>query len=344
MKALKTIGIILLILVVAGVVLGLVQPKEYMVERTQVIDASKEQVYNHIKEWKSWDEWSPWVEKDSTIVVTIEGDDGMENSMYKWTSENSGAGSMTNTGSTENEIVNYDLEFTAPRQGNSKGYLKLEDAEEGGTKVIWSMYGQNGFIERIMFTFMDLESMVAPDFDRGLELLKELVETEEVEEDPGEDALLIEELTFEATTYIGLTFEDTPFDKLMSAEFMGTNFGRVYSHVEEKKYEMAGPVSALYHTWDTATKTSTVSFVFPVVGAVANDGDFVTINIDKSSMAVYNFYGDYSKLGDAHDAMAVYLAENNISYISPVIEQYVTDPGQETDTAKWLTKVIYLHE
>ena len=126
MKALKTIGIILLILVVAGVVIGFVQPKDYKVERSVVIDATKEKVYPHVKYWKNWGAWSPWAERDTTIEVTFEGEDGEENSMYKWTSENpeTGSGSMTNTGVTENEIINYHLEFYEPWEGHSEGYVK----------------------------------------------------------------------------------------------------------------------------------------------------------------------------------------------------------------------------
>jgi effector-binding domain-containing protein len=342
MKALKTIGIILLILVVTAVVIGFVQPNDYMVERSTVIDASKEQVYPHIKYWKNWDAWSPWAEKDSTIEVTIEGEDGEENSMYSWTSTNSGAGNMTNTGSTENEEFNYDLVFTAPRQGSSKGYVKLEDGEEGGTKVSWAFYGEHGFMGRIMSIFFDMDAMVGPDFERGLELMKKVVETQVVSEE--EEKLTIEELTYEATTYVGLTFENIAFEDLMSPDFYGTNIPKVFGHVMEKQYEIAGPPTSLYHTWDTANKQSTMSVVVPVNGEVTEEGDFKRIVVETSAMAVYNHYGDYSMLGHAHTALEKYFQENSLEYKFPVMEQYVSDPAEVADTTQWLTKVIYLHD
>jgi effector-binding domain-containing protein len=43
-------------------------------------------------------------------------------------------------------------------------------------------------------------------------------------------------------------------------------------------------------------------------------------------------------------ALDEYMAEKGLQYIPPVVEEYLTDPGQEPDTAKWLTKVIYFVE
>jgi effector-binding domain-containing protein len=39
--------------------------------------------------------------------------------------------------------------------------------------------------------------------------------------------------------------------------------------------------------------------------------------------------------------MDVYLKEKNLTH-SYVIEEYVTDPMMEKDTAKWLTNIFYL--
>ena len=123
-------------------------------------------------------------------------------------------------------------------KGTPKVMLKLEDAEEGGTKVSWAFYGERGFMERVMSIFMDIDAMVGPDFERGLELMKGVVEAEEDEEE--EVVLDIEELNYDATRYVGLTFENTPFDVLMNSDFHATNIPKVYAHVMEKQYEMAG--------------------------------------------------------------------------------------------------------
>jgi hypothetical protein len=42
--------------------------------------------------------------------------------------------------------------------------------------------------------------------------------------------------------------------------------------------------------------------------------------------------------------MDEYMTSNKLRNVPPVIESYLTDPGAEPDTAKWLTKVIYYVE
>ena len=56
---------------------------------------------------------------------------------------------------------------------------------------------------------------------------------------------------------------------------------------------------------------------------------------------VIDYYGDYDQTGKAHDAMEKYLKDRNILFNPPVVEEYVTDPGEEKDPSKWLTKIIY---
>ncbi len=42
--------------------------------------------------------------------------------------------------------------------------------------------------------------------------------------------------------------------------------------------------------------------------------------------------------------MDEYMEEKKLQSIPQVIEEYVTDPVQEPDTAKWLTRIIYFVE
>jgi hypothetical protein len=53
------------------------------------------------------------------------------------------------------------------------------------------------------------------------------------------------------------------------------------------------------------------------------------------------YLGDYAKTGEAHSAMDEYMAEKKLQSIPPVMEEYVTDPVEEPDTAKWLTRILY---
>lgn len=177
MKALKIIGIILLMLVAVIVVLGVIAPKDYHVARSVVIDAPAQVVFNHVKYWRNWQFWSPWAEMDSTMTVTVVGVDGTPGSLYQWSGEKVGTGVMTTAGIKENEEIAYHLHFIKPWESDSDGYVRLA-AEDGKTLVSWGFFGRNPFPWNIMTLFLSMEKMIDKDYNRGLTLLKEISEKE----------------------------------------------------------------------------------------------------------------------------------------------------------------------
>ena len=50
--------------------------------------------------------------------------------------------------------------------------------EGAGTRVTWAMSGENGFVGKAMSLFMDLDTMVGPDFEKGRAALQALAEAE----------------------------------------------------------------------------------------------------------------------------------------------------------------------
>jgi effector-binding domain-containing protein len=57
-----------------------------------------------------------------------------------------------------------------------------------------------------------------------------------------------------------------------------------------------------------------------------------------------DYYGDYAGSEQAHVAIMEYIDQNGLTAKEPVIELYITDPGMEPDTSKWLTTIYYLVE
>lgn len=61
MKILKIIGIILGCLVAIVIVLGLIAPKGFKIERSVVIpNINKEVVFKNISTWSDFLKWNPW--------------------------------------------------------------------------------------------------------------------------------------------------------------------------------------------------------------------------------------------------------------------------------------------
>ena len=53
------------------------------------------------------------------------------------------------------------------------------------------------------------------------------------------------------------------------------------------------------------------------------------------------YWGGYHGTGTAHMAIDDYMKEKNLLQETPIIEEYVTDPGVEKDSTKWLTNIYY---
>jgi len=180
MKALKIIAFVVLVLFVAVAALGLLAPKQFAVERSIVIEAPREVVFEHVKYWRNWSAWSPWTERDSTMSVSVEGTDGEIGSKYVWSGDPkvTGQGEMTNTGVSENQMIDFHIQFIEPWPSHSDGSIRLAGTEQG-TVVKWEFHGENPFPWNIIMLFMSMDKMVGPDYERGLSLLKAIVEGEQ---------------------------------------------------------------------------------------------------------------------------------------------------------------------
>jgi len=165
-------GIILLV-----IILGIVAPKVYEVNRSVVINKPITEVFNYLKYLKNQEDWSPWAERDPNMKKTFTGVDGEVGFVSAWESDHKqvGVGEQEITGIAENEAINSQLRFLKPFKSTSDAYLRVAEAE-GGTKVTWGFAGNNKFPVNIMMLFMNMEKAIGGDFEQGLSKLKTTVE------------------------------------------------------------------------------------------------------------------------------------------------------------------------
>jgi len=177
MKALKIILYSIGGLALLYVILGLVGPKNYRVERSMVVNGSSDLVWNEIANFRNWPKWSPWEEKDPTVKNTYEGTDGTVGSIMKWEGDKdkTGTGQMVFSAMEPNKKIDYDLSFIVPFESASKGYFAFEPAENNTTKITWVDEGDFSFGVRPMMLFMNMDKMMGPDFERGLFKIDSLV-------------------------------------------------------------------------------------------------------------------------------------------------------------------------
>jgi uncharacterized protein YndB with AHSA1/START domain len=153
----------------------------YTVQRSVSIDAPPARVYAHIVDFHHWAAWSPWEEMDPSLEKTFSGPDAGPGAKYAWSGNRKvGQGSMEITDVTEPSRVAIALEFLKPFKASNTTVFSLQPAGDA-TDVTWEMTGRQTFMTRVMGIFKSMDSMIGPDFERGLGRLKAAVEAEGAE-------------------------------------------------------------------------------------------------------------------------------------------------------------------
>lgn len=172
------------VLIGLGVALGalvvviVMQPSTYKIERTTVVAAPPAAVFPHVADFKAFKAWSPWEGVDPNLKTTITGEPSTVGHKYAWKGNaDAGEGSMTVMAVKPLERVDVDLMFLAPFESKAKTYYLLVPEGEG-TKVTWGMNGDNDFMGKAFGLLMDMEGMIGADYDKGLAALKKTVEAD----------------------------------------------------------------------------------------------------------------------------------------------------------------------
>ena len=174
----KKIAIGVLAVVVALVGFVATRPSSYTVARSVTVAAPADITLGQVSDFHKWAAWSPWGKLDPNMKVIYSGAESGTGAVYSWTGNDQvGEGRMTITNLVPNQKVEIKLEFIKPWTSTSATEFTTV-ADGAGTKITWSMTGHNGFVEKAFTAFVDMEGMLAKDFDKGLADLKKAAEAE----------------------------------------------------------------------------------------------------------------------------------------------------------------------
>ncbi|KAA3609734.1 MAG: hypothetical protein D8M58_09190 [Calditrichaeota bacterium] len=192
--------ILIIIVAVIAILIGIVAiipaflDEEAKLQRSAEINKSAADIYNVVSDYNRMTAWNPWMEIDPDVVTKITGNAGEVGSTYEWESQNEqlGSGMMTIEEVVPNKSMKEKLEFKAPFQMVASSGWILEEIDSTTTKVTWHYGGSYSYFMR--YWTLGLESMLGPQYERGLTNLKNLVENmpaskEEMAEEPEMEAV-----------------------------------------------------------------------------------------------------------------------------------------------------------
>jgi effector-binding domain-containing protein len=332
MKALKIIGIIILILIVVPLLISLFLPNKVHVERSRVIDSDKGYLFEQVNTLKNWEKWSPWHRIDPNMGLTYNNIPSGKGASYSWTSKNGrvGNGKLTILESYPNDSIKVEMDFMENGKGWADYYFKKQD---NGIEVTWTMDSNLGNpIAKLFGLFMD--KMIGPDFEKGLKQLDSIA----AGKGPvTENQLKIEQATVKPVKALGIKSSVPESD---ISKTLGDSYTEIILFMTRNNMKQAGPPFAIYHS-HSKEKVDFEACIPVEKISTKPTGRIIETGINEGNAVVAEYYGDYEKSAIGHIAIDKYVATNHKKVKGSPWEEYVTDPGLVRDTAKWLTKIYY---
>lgn len=341
MRALKTILIIVMALLAVVIILGLIGPRAFRIERSIVIQAPVDLVYGQVSTLAAMDQWGPWKEQEANMTATLSGSpDGQVGAISHWIGDKT-EGEQELAKLETNKSVRTKLRFIRPFEAHNEGTFDMV-AMGDSTLIRWGMQGENTFMGKLMSAFMDMDKELGPMFEKGLSNLKTLAEKQAVERaeakaKAGYDIAVVER---PAMVYFGTRKVVKWVD---FKAFYGEQFGKAMGIIMKAGVQPASAPTAIFFKWDEANQQADVmaAVAIPTDAKAKLKGlSFQEVQASKAYQIAY--FGPYEGSGKAHEAMDVRMKADSVALNGFIFEEYLTDPMHEPDTVKWNTNVIYL--
>ena len=177
MVIIKRILIGIVALLVLFFVVGFLLPRDAYVERSVEIDASPQQVFAMVNDFRQFNRWQPWHQIDPTTRYVFDGPASGAGSRMKWYSDHPdvGDGMQEILLSEPHSRVRAALDFGA---GGLAYADYLIDATDGGSVLTWTLEADMGGNPLGRYVGLMMDGMIGPAYEQGLAKLKEILENE----------------------------------------------------------------------------------------------------------------------------------------------------------------------
>lgn len=314
-----TILAIFILILIAALIWLTLQPAEFEVSRTRVINAPIDKAYNSIRDLTTWEQWSPWVMHEPETKITYAATVSEEGSWYEWDGKFIGAGRLQHESLSTNRKIKQKIRFTRPMQSESDVYWTFEEDAQG-TKVTWGMKGRMPFFFRWMNAKMD--TWVGNDYSIGLALLAGYLGDEE---NPVafkfHNVVTQPAIHYMYESYAG-TIDDMP-------AAMREGFSKLMAAVEHQGLEMEGDPFSVYNKFKLKKNYVECHMGIPLKASARVDG-FPVADLPEQKYSRTEMQGSYDYFELAwHSAFShIRMFKQKFEWRKPFLERYLTSPDE----------------
>lgn len=326
------LGVVVLIVLCVGV--GFLLPRTAHVERSIAINARPATVFTVLNGFRQFAQWSPWAEYDPHMKLSFEGPPAGVGARYIWVgNEQVGTGSQEILESTPYRFIKLKLVF-GDFPGEFVSSYSLEPEGEG-TRLTWAFDADYG--NSVMGRYFGLlsDSMIGPDYTRGLEKLKTFAESLpaadfsglsiQTVDAPPQAIVLIAAKAANETNAIGVA--------------LGVAYSRLSGFISANGLKQTAPPLAIFRSLENNLLTFDAAIPVDRVD-VAPGGSIRTGTMPAGRAVRAEYRGAYSGLPAANEQVKSYLATAGFEQDGAPWEQYMSDPAQIPE-AELVTHIYY---
>ena len=331
MKILKYVLYAIALVLAIYIILCALGPNNMDVVKTTSVNAPASIPFNLTKNLKKTEMWNTWTIGDTTLKVTYnDTSDGVDASS-SWESALTGKGSQKIIESEKNKRVRSQLNFDG---WDGDNFAEFQFNQQGNTTDIsYSFEGtQLPFLFRGFALLTGMKKSMHTNYSESLELIKEISEERAKGIYSGYEIM---EQDLEERHFVMNRQEVNRGD---IQQFYTTNLGALFNTVQSAGVEMDGMPCGLFFNWPSGDEPIDMAAAIPIVEEVTIKG-VKSFSIPAKRGLVLDYYGEYDSIGKGIAALEEYMNDRGYLLDLPMIEEYKTDPGQEPDPSKWLTKI-----
>ena len=326
MKALRILGIIILILIAVFLIVPFFLADNVVVTHTEIIKAKPETIFRQVNNLHNWDKWSPF-DQDPTMVNTYEGPDQGIGAKRTWAGDKVGEGYMQIEVCEPYEYIQNKLVF-GPNEGGGVGSWNFTQLDEG-VEVSWTTHVKDLSYPLNRWFGLMTEPMLKPMLESGLAKLKKI--TEAMPQPPEIKTIYMEKqpslIIYDSTDMAGM------------GEMLSTNFTALFEYIKRRKVPITGQHFAMYHKWNPAGITY-ISTGIPVAEGTKGYKNVQYYEIPAGNVLFTKHTGGLNS-GPTHYAIDDYIKDFNLKIKDYIWETYLYNTETDKDTTKYVTFIYY---
>jgi len=326
MRVFKYLFFALLFLVVAFFAYGFFFLEDKVqISRSITIDRPASKVFKAINSMHHFNKWSPWSSYDPEAKYEFLGPEYGEGSKMTWQgNEQVGSGKQTIIESVSNTLVKTELYFDGQGDDPSWATYKIKGVGES-TEVSWIF--DTDFKGKILSRYfgMMMDGMLGPEYEKGLQNLKTLVEAQPVYDFSG---FSVESVESQNVLYIrtsGNTSED------MSVVIRDA-YAKVTDFMGASGINFGGMPMAITRSWENSIWEFDAAIPVDLTSIEGDTGEIQLGQTYAGKAVKYMQRGSYDQSEASYALLDAYIEENELARNGNPWEVYANDPASVAES------------